>query len=431
MGRAHLLALGLLIAAPAVAQPWATGESRPEDITVSLVTFGPGPELISWWGHTALSVEDRRLNVARIYNYGMFSFDEGMLRRFALGRLEFWVGESHMLGTYQAYKNEGRDVRLQELNLSPARRMAMAKALAVNVMPGNREYLYHHYNDNCSTRPRDQIDAAVGGALKQANSGPGRMTLREHTRRYTAVSPPMSVFLDFMMNSEIDRPIRAWDEAFLPDELERQVDALEYTNESGERVPLVAKKGFFFKSSAPPVPQAPPAYGPWLLLLGLVLGAGSAALGRLAARGRRFARVLLGFWSAVVGLVVGIPGTALVVMWLFTNHTVTYHNENLFLASPLTLAVLPLALTFAFGRRDAWRELWWFFSALSVLSVLGLALKVLPPFHQDNWRLIALLLPVNLGLAGAYLFGAAEKTAAARALLARWPFLEQKRVASS
>ncbi len=32
----------------------------------------------------------------------------------------------------------------------------------------------------------------------------------------------------------------------------------------------------------------------------------------------------------------------------------------------------------------------------------GVVLKVLPVFNQDNWRLIALILPISLGFAGAF-----------------------------
>ena len=41
--------------------PWGTGESRGEDLTIWLTTFGPGSEIEYWWGHSALVVEDGRL----------------------------------------------------------------------------------------------------------------------------------------------------------------------------------------------------------------------------------------------------------------------------------------------------------------------------------------------------------------------------------
>lgn len=397
---AAVAALGLFLTARGASAmpPWGTGESRGEDLVISLITFGPGDAIISWFGHSALAVEDRRLGQGRLYNYGMFTFDETMLARFAMGRLTFWVGEDSIPGTLELYRREGRDVRVQELNLSPAKRLEMARALAENVLPGNREYLYHHYNDNCATRPRDAIDRAVGGQLRKGTSGPARLSLREHTRRHSAVLPPMSVLLDFLMNDEIDRPITRWDEAFLPEELEAQVASTVYVDEAGESKALVARAAQVHLSSREPVPGKPPSYAGWLLALGLVLGGipVALALGRSRSRGRR---VLLGVFHSAVGLVFGLPGLVLCLMWLITEHTVTWWNENLLLANPLTFLALPFGLALIFGARWAPKALSWVWLALAAIGTLAVVLKALPAFDQDNWRLIGLLLPVNLGAA--------------------------------
>ncbi|MFZ5471103.1 MAG: DUF4105 domain-containing protein [Myxococcota bacterium] len=397
--------LGLVLclvgrAAFASLPPWATGESHGEDLVVSLATFGPGDDVASWFGHTALVVEDRRLNHARLYNYGMFKFDETMLARFAMGRLTFWVGEDGVMSTLRFYQYLDRDVRIQELNLVPERRLVLAKALADNVLPQNREYRYHHYDDNCATRPRDLIDRVIDGQLKQATGGPARMSLRDHTRRHSAVSPPMSLLLDFLMNDEIDRPITQAQEAFLPEELEKQVAALSYLDATGKPTPLVARSWTYFDAARPPLPKTPPAYGPWMLLLGTALGVLPLALG-LRGLARRGPRIAFALHSALVGLVLGLPGLALFIMWVATEHTVTWRNENLFFANPFTFAALPLGIAAAVGSQRARRWLFWLWRGLAAVGLLGLCVKVIPVFNQDNWRLIALLLPVGLGCAAA------------------------------
>ncbi len=401
-----LLGLLLLAATPAHAQeapPWGTGESQGEDLSIYLATFGPGDDVASWWGHGSLVVEDKRLQHSRLYNYGMFSFDERMLARYAMGRLEFWVDDASPQGTFRLYRALNRDVRLQELNLTPAQKVEMGRLLAENVRPENRNYLYQHYDDNCVTRLRDGIDKVLGGQLRQAMSVPGRMTLREHTRRYTDIGPPMSLLLDFLMNDEIDRPVTRWQEAFLPDELERQLAEFQVVGEDGQKRPLVAKNLNIYEAQGrPETPAAPPKYGPVLGLLGLALGAGALALAIWGGRtGGRAPRILLGLQNAVVGLVFGIPGLALLVMWLGTEHTVTWRNENLFLANPLTLLALPLGVQVMFGSTKARERLLYLWVVLAGLGVLGLLLKALPMFDQDNWRLIVLLLPLSLGMAGA------------------------------
>lgn len=395
----------LLLTSPARAAPvppWGTGESRGEDLSIWLVTFSPGDDVFSWWGHGSLVVEDRVRQMQRLYNYGMYSFDDQTVVHFAKGRLEFWVGDSSVNGTFRFYKSLGRDVRVQELNLTPEQRVTVAKKLADNVLPENRDYLYEHYSDNCVTRLRDMIDTAVGGQLSQAEQAPARMTLREHTRRYTAVSPPMSFLLDFMMNDSIDKPITRREEAFLPDELEQQVAELKVLGPDGQPVPLVAKQWDYFASSRPRPPAEPPNFGPWILALGVLLGASALGLAAWERKGRRAARILLGLMNALVGLVLGVPGLALVIMWVGTNHVVTHHNENLFLANPLTLLAVPYGIRLTWNSAKARARLKWVWACLAATGALGLVLKVLPWFDQDNWRCIALILPISLGMAGAF-----------------------------
>jgi hypothetical protein len=410
----------LLVAAPASAQdmpPWGTGESRGEDLHIFLVTFGPGDDVASWFGHGSLVVDDTRLRRSRLYNYGMFSFDERMLLRYAMGRLEFWVDDASPSRTFAFYRALNRDVRLQELDLPPAQKVELGRLLAVNVLPENRDYLYHHYNDNCVTRLRDMIDKVVGGQLHQAESGPGRMTLREHTRRYTAVGPPMSVLLDFLMNDEIDKPVTRWQEAFLPDELERQVAETQVVGADGQKHPLAPRTEVVYAAQGrPTVPEQPPRYAPVMLLMGLGFGASAAGLAWWERkRAGRLPRVLLGLQNVLVGLVFGIPGLALFIMGLFTDHTVTYRNENLFLANPLTVLALPLGVGLMLGSGKARARLGRVWAALAALGTLGLVLKVLPVFDQDNWRLIALILPVSVGMAGALWLSRAPAVARAAA----------------
>lgn len=408
--RIHLviaLVCAFLVSSVASAQggraPWGTGQSHGEDLEIYLVTFGPGDEVVSWFGHTALVVEDSRLDQRRLYNYGMFSFGPDMLPKFAMGRLEFWVeGTTMVVPTYRFYARANRDVRIQRLNLSPAKKLELALSLDENVLPQNREYLYHHYFDNCSTRPRDIIDRALDGQLKKVASVPSRMTLRDQTRRHSAAMAPMSVLLDFLMNDEIDQPISNWEETFLPQELEALVARTQYVDAEGKTVPLVAEEQVWFKSTRTPVPATPPGYAMWLLLIGGVLGGSAFGLATWYRRTRSWLpRVLLGIENALLGLVFGLPGTALLIMGMITNHTVTFRNENLLLANPVTLIALPMGIALTWGslRAARWLRAAWTF--LSATGAVALLIKVVPLFDQDNWRIIALVLPISLGMAAA------------------------------
>lgn len=396
----------LIAAVTAQVAPWGDGRSQPEDLRVTLVTFGPGDTLTEWWGHTALVVEDLRLHQQRLYNYGMFGFSTGFVHKFVQGRLEFWVADTPAVKeTFEWYARElNRDVRLQELNFTPDEAMVIAKALADNVRPENATYLYHHYNDNCSTRPRDFVDRAFGGALLGLTSNaPARMSLRLQTRRYSHVNPVMLLVLDYLQNDELDRPIHQKEEAFLPDELERQLDALSLTRPDGEVVPAVRRKAIYYAAkNRPPVPEQAPDWTLQLILVGLALGGG--AFGLVAwGRGKKAGpRVLLGVLNLLLGLSWGALGVFLFIVGTWTDHTVAHRNENLFLINPVTFCALPLGVMLLFNSRRARAGLRWTWTFLAATAVLGVLVKVLPRFDQNNWNLIALCLPANVGLAAAF-----------------------------
>ena len=103
-------------------------------------------------------------------------------------------------------------------------------------------------------RLRDLIDRAVGGQLHASLEKPARFTHRGHTMRMTQKSPLVAFALVFWMNDRQERPLKQWDESFLPSELEQQVGRLQYKNARGETVPLVAASYTVFEARRPPIP---------------------------------------------------------------------------------------------------------------------------------------------------------------------------------
>jgi len=384
--------------------PWMTGESQPQDLRIALVTFSPGDSLVEWWGHTSLVVSDERLKQERLYNFGMFGPKEGdtagFLKDFIKGRLIFWVADDSAIGTFDFYKRHlKRDVRVQDLDLEPDEAMLIARRLGSHVLPDNRYYRYHHYNDNCSTRPRDIIDEAIGGQLKAATSGTSKQTLRQHTLRYSRVNPPMSLVLDFLQGDSLDKPITGLQDAYLPDELEKQVQALQVKRADGSVRPLVKRQWNWFKSDRQPPPETAPNWILYELLVGLFLMGLAHGLGHFGRDGAKAPRVLLGLYTAFLGLVLGIFGLALAFLMTATDHDVTFGNENILQANPLTFLALPAGLMLAWGSKKAKafnRGLW---TVLGALSLLGVLIKVLPFADQANGNILAILVPLNVGMA--------------------------------
>jgi hypothetical protein len=296
------------------------------------------------------------------------------------------------------YRRENRDVRIATLNLSDEKKLQLAKKLAWSVLPENKYYLYHHYYDNCSTRLRDLIDESVDGALARSLEKPGRMTLRDHTKRYVGHNPFMNLLLMYLMNDSIDKSIKQRDELFLPDELESHVCNLFYPDSTGAMVKLVSDYIIVFEAEREPIPSE--ATNHWILMImtGIFLGLISIILGWYFKEAQGInGKILFGLYQSLIGLIIGFPGLGLALMASFTDHTVTYYNENLLLSNPITFLLFPVGL--AIMRNKKW-GIDWFKSIVyinSILAILALAVKIFTAFDQDNWMVFCFIIPVWFG----------------------------------
>jgi hypothetical protein len=362
--------------------PWGEGASHGEDLAITLVTFGPGDDVTEWFGHSAIIVEDTRLHAARMYNYGEFDFDLTTVPRYVLGNLTFHVGDGDVQHTLSLYRARNRSILLQELALSPEQKLGVAHFLDDNIKPANRNYQYDHYLDNCATKPRDIIDRFSDHALS-SRTKPGRLTLRGHTRRY--VRGVLGVLIDFAENSSVDQPITTWQEAFLPAELADQVRA----------AGIVAKETQLFTASRPPVPSQPPPLWPGMLAVGVVLG-GAGVLAGFAQR-----RHLVALHAIATAVLLGIPGTLAVFLWMVTTHQVAHENENLFSSRPLTLAcgAVAVAMFSTSKHARAHRILAIAWPALAVVAIAGSIASATGVLGQDVLQWSALAVPALLGAA--------------------------------
>lgn len=391
----------LILIRPAHAQkdspppPWETGRSHAEDLEITLITVGPGPGFSSWFGHTGLGVEDRRLNASCIYNFGMYSYHPGIILELLFGRLRFWVGPMVYNNALKLWQNQDRDISVVVLSLKLEKRLEMAKYLAQCIKPENRYYFYKYYEDNCSTRVRDLIDNATDGQFKRAMmKKPSRLSFREHSRRFL-IRPIVDFGLMYAMSHDIDKPITVWDEMFLPCELERNVLDFKYSDENGKTVTLVTSHRVVYTSkNRTPPPEKSARLWPWMLLWGFLASGLSYITAKMYMRGTKKGRIVFGLYQAFLGLSFGGAGLFLIFAWGFTDHGVGDHNENLFLVNMLTFCAAPLGLLIASGKERFVSHLIKLWYICGVIAALGIALKILPWFYQNNWSSIALIAPL-------------------------------------
>jgi hypothetical protein len=413
-------AVALAIFLPGAAA--AAAAARPgEELSIHVVTMGPGDHPFFKFGHNAIWVQNLETGRGAVYNFGTFKFDSPkLIPVFLRGRLMYWLSRTSIQTTIATYRSENRSIETQELDLDPAARAALRDALELNARPENRAYKYDYFLDNCSTRVRDAVDRATGGRLRAVSEGkPGRLTLRQQALRLTADLLPEYLALYLLLGASTDKPIDRWGEMFIPEEVQKTLREVRLpaaaVDGAPEGRPLVKSEAVAFSALRPPPLRDPPSWGAQLLLAGVAIGL-LLALGGLGARRSVSGRVAFGAVIALVGFFLGFLGSFLVFVWGFTDHLVAHRNENILQLAPFTLALAVMGVGVAMGRR---RPVRWAFSiagAAAALGILGLLLKVTPWFSQDNLPLIGLLLPVWVGMAvGLWIFGRGGTVVRARA----------------
>ncbi|MDR0908571.1 MAG: DUF4105 domain-containing protein [Spirochaetaceae bacterium] len=361
---------------------------RGKDLTVRVAVIGPGTELYFWWGHIGLQIEDAATGENKMYDWGAFSFDaENFYLNFAMGRLRYTCTVSSAERVFRYMTQLNRSITLYTLDLPPETKDAIRKFAEWNVRPGNKDYWYHHFKDNCATRVRDIIGAATGGEFKQQfGTELSNYTLRQHIRRYMYFNPFFDWLLNFWMGRDIDRPITVWQEMFLPD---RIGFCLENSN-----IPLVTKVEVLYEAKGrPPILDAPPRAGLWELGTALVLCVILIIF--------RKKRIFIGVTQSVLGLFFGFVGLILFILSFFTNHDYTYHNMNLLYVNPLFLALVPLGIMQAIGGAKALlaRKIEkWFWLYVLVAGLIVQLLNLIPALYQANYPTALLVLPLALCL---------------------------------
>lgn len=354
------------------------------ELTVSLMTIAPGKAVYLWWGHIGLVVEDKIKNSSYFYDFGNFSFDQdNFYLNFAMGRLYYLSIKTRTEPYLLFMEGAGRRTVSYELNLTNREKIRLLALLEEGVLPENRTYLYHHYENNCSTRIRDLLDDVTGGELSRQTQE-AALTYRDQANRFMT-SFWVYLLLNYLQGSVIDGPISHWDAQFLPRELETFLES--GLRENGQ--PLVNSKRVELEGRPFSVPPVPPYRLGEAFLWGFLLGALTLLI-RLGQGGR-----VTTLWRLITPLLIILPSGLLFFMAFFTDHDVTRGNLNLLVTCPLLLVIMVPAILYS--RSGAMVRLYhglWDFQTLTAGAAL--LCQLLPGIGQDNGAMVLFFLPLYL-----------------------------------
>ena len=321
---------------------------------VSLITVGPGDELYSSFGHSALWIYDPVYQLDRAYSYGTFSFQEGNFYvKFLRGTLPYTISVNPLMPQFYYWQQENRSVKEQELNLSLEQKQRLYEFLETNLLPQNREYQYKFFYDNCSTRLADALEAATGNRLIFPGYTHDTLSFRQWIDRYAYEQKPWSDFgMDLAIGSPADEVATPEQATFLPDNLSVAfADARIKTDST--KVPLVMETRELY--TATPEPGAgwlTPKVFFWTLAIVV------AAFTIWQIKTERLNFLL----DKILFTIVGLTGWLIVALWFGTNHGVTTWNWDILWAFPLWI---PVVFMFSKDKKPAWFS--WYLIGYGVL----------------------------------------------------------------
>lgn len=297
---------------------------------VSLITIGPGNDLYSKFGHSAIRLSDPSKGLDLAYNYGTFDFDTpNFYGKFVRGKLDYVLSVDKTFPLLRYYKRTGRELIEQDLNLEEDEVQALASFLIENYKPENRTYKYDFFYDNCATRLRDIIEDKCEDRLSYDQLEPSSRVYRDLLIEKLENDPLVLLGINLILGPNTDKVADFRGEMFLPSYL---MDNMEAYAKDSDGTSICGPKRLIYPQridfSSPKFYNQPAFYA--LMLLGFSLFMFfSGKLDQV--------QNMLGGLLFVLS---GLSGLLFLFMWLFTDHQTTYMNLNLLWANPLSLVFL-------------------------------------------------------------------------------------------
>ena len=194
---------------------------------VDLYSIGPGNDIFSKFGHSALCVMSDAFPKGRCYDFGVTDAPDPLSMVWGTIRKEpMFVAVAVDLDVLvKTFSEQERSIFKQSLPFDAAHADAFAAELE-SAVSDHARYAYNPAFDNCTTEVRDRLDVAYGGKLR----APGPPTASSEVTYRELVEAPFSgrilelMVLALAVGTPADRAPTPYEAMFLPYDLR---DAIE------------------------------------------------------------------------------------------------------------------------------------------------------------------------------------------------------------
>ena len=340
------------------------------DLKISILTCAQGKEIYAAFGHSAFRVQSQSRRIDKVYNYGTFNYNQPMfVLKFVRGFLDYAVsGYDYKLFCHE-YVMEKREVREQTLNLTADQAQAVYDFLEWNALEKNRYYKYNFLEDNCATRIRDVLTNACGENIIYPDTTYS-FTLRDAIDERIDDMPWFRFGITLLMGLPVDQKATAMTAMFLPDYVFNTAAETKIVK-NGIEEPLVHRSGVVVRADKPVsrtdiLTYISPALLLWILCAVWVWFTYKEIKRNTYHSGGD--RALL--------FILGLFGILFVVMWFFTEHTVTAWNMNILWAMP-THVVAAWAVK---STKPFWKS---YYKVTAIITGAMLIFAPVIPQHYD------------------------------------------------
>ncbi|MDD4971703.1 MAG: DUF4105 domain-containing protein [Paludibacter sp.] len=301
---------------------------------ISLITCSPGEEVYSKFGHTAIRINDSQKGVDLVFNYGIFSFEtENFYYKFIKGETDYQLGIYDTRYFLPEYAQRNSIVWEQILNLTIVEKRNLINLLLKNYEPENRTYRYNFVFDNCSTRPRDKIIAALQGYIRFQPTNETK-SFRQWVGVYVGTDTWLKFGIDIVFGMDADQPATTSESMFLPENLMTEFQTAQIHNSNGQIRKLVTEKKVLVNKNDSTVSNESWLFKPTsitliLLILGILL-----TIWDIKERKRHFK-----FFDTIILALTGIGGVIAFYLMFISIHPLVKSNLNLLWLNPINLVL--------------------------------------------------------------------------------------------
>jgi hypothetical protein len=360
-----------LVASGQELQQVLTDLTEAQDLQVSVITCGPGTDVHTIYGHTAIRVRSDEVGADISFNYGTFSsFQDDFLIKFIRGKLPYELSVADYSRFLRSYQRSGRFVVENAVLADNTTLAGMVDYLRINCLPENRSYLYDFFFDNCSTRVWD-LTTEVGGSSFTPPDLLTDYTYRDLISMYQQYYPWLDFGIQLIIGSLADKPAGIGGQTFIPDFLQSHLKDSKLSGQPllGPDIGVLPDKIDRGRAS-------------WLrpaLVFSLLLAL-EIILGFFVKK-----RSLLNWYDRLWWIVLFIAGLIFSGFWLVTDHEACHANYNLLWANPLILLLASRSTML----RSITANVLLITSLVAMLGVFGYLPQVLP-------QQLALILSISI-----------------------------------